>query len=152
MLLNNDIIESKQIVFDVTKKFVFIDNIDVFITLNVRSSKTIVQRLIHLRKIIVVSSHAELTIFIHNVNLSKSRNFLFESNDDIELNMYVHMINAIITIILIRNDKNVSIKIFKNYRLEHVTEIDFLNIFHIEEFENVKHLIIKEFKSIHQID
>ena len=152
MLLNNDIIESKQIVFDVTKKSVLIDSIDVFIILNVRSSKTIVQRLIHLRKTIVVSSHAELTISIHNVNLSKNRNFLFESDDDIELNIYVYMINAIITIILIRNDKNVSIKISKNYRFEHVIEIDFFNVFHIEEFENVKHLIIKKFKFIHQID
>ena len=80
MLLNNDIIKSKQIVFDVTKKFVHIDNIDVFIILNVQSSKIIIQRLIHLLKIIVVSSHAKLTIFIHNVNLSTNRNFLFESD------------------------------------------------------------------------
>ena len=42
ILLNNDIIESKQIVIDVTKKSIYIDNIDVSITLNVRSSKTIV--------------------------------------------------------------------------------------------------------------
>ena len=154
MLLNNDIIDSKQIVFDVTKKFVYIDSIDVFITLNIRSSKIVVQRLIHLLKIIVVSSHAELTISIHNVNLSTNRNFLFESNDDIELNMYAHLIDVIITIILIRNDKNLSIKMFKNYRLEHVIEIDFSNVFHIQEFDvdDVKYLIIKEFKFIHQTD
>ena len=80
-------------------------------------------------------------------------NSIHNTDDDIELNMYAHLINVIITIILIRNDKNMSIKVFKNYRLKHAIEIDFFNVFHIQNFdvENVKYLIIKKSKFIHRV-
>lgn len=135
-----------------TKKFTHIKSIKILIDLNVKLSTIFVQRLIHLRKIIVILSYIKTFIFIHNVNLSINKNFLFESNDNFELKIYVHIINVFIIIILIRNDKNVSIKIFKNYRLRRIFEINFFNTFYIQNDKNVRCLIIKKSKFIHKIN
>ena len=96
-------------------KRVVIKNIDAFIFFDVRSLKIVFQRFVHLRQIIIVLSHTQIIISIHNVCLSISRNFLFELNDDVKLNMYVHFIDVNTISILIRNDKIVFVKISKNF-------------------------------------
>ena len=149
MLIDNDIIDSEQFIIDMKIKQITIENIDVSISIEVRSAKTSLQRLIHLKKIVIISSHIEMTISVHNVNLSVSRDFLFESENS-KLVMYVHLIDVSTTAILIRNDKNISIKISRNYRLDRVSELDFSNVFHIDNSNDVRHLAIKKSKTSHR--
>ena len=153
MLFENDVINSKKIVFDVAKKFVVISNTDVIIALKSRLIKNVILKLVHLRKSIVVSVRIEIIVDVHNACLLKSRNFLFELNNDvIELIMYAYLVDAFTFSILIRNDKNYSVKIFKNARLDKIIEIDFSNVFQIEANENVRFLIIRQFKATHRDD
>ena len=116
MLIDNDIIDFEQFIIDMKIKQIVIENIDVSIFIEMKSIKTSFQRLIHLKKIVIISSHIEMIISIHNVNLFVFCDFLFESKNTI-LIMYVHFIDVNIIAILIRNDKNISIKISRNYRL-----------------------------------
>ena len=149
MLIDNDIIDSEQFIIDMKIKQTTIENIDVSISIEVKSTKTSLQRLIHLKKIVIISSHIEMIISVHNVNLSVSRDFLFESENS-KLVMYVHLIDVSTTAILIRNDKNISIKISRNYRLDRVSELDFSNVFHIDNSNDVRHLAIKKSKTSHR--
>ena len=154
ILIENDITSVEKFIIDMTKKRVVINNIDIFIALNIRSFNIAIQRLIHLRKIIVIFLNTKIIISIYNVTLLNNRDFLFESNNNIKLSMYVHFVNAFTFSIIIRNEQNVLIQISRNYRLSRIFELDFSNIFYIENSNqnNVRHLIIKKLKFVHQIE
>ena len=106
MLIDNDVLDSKNVVINSVKKQTFIINIETTIFVNIRSSKTSIQRSVHIRKTIVISSQFEIIIFIHHVFFSINKIFLFESIDDINFILYVHLMNIFISIILIRNKRN----------------------------------------------
>ena len=154
IFFNNDITNIEKFIINMTKKRVIINNIETFIVLNIRSFKIAIQRLIHLRKIIDVFSYVEIIISIYNFILSNSENFLFESNNDLKLSMYVYFVDAFTFFIIIRNEQNVSIQILKNYRLNRISKFDFSNVFYIDDSNenNVRHLIVKKFKFVHRID
>ena len=153
MLLNNDIIEFKDFVIDMIKRHAIIDNIDIIISLKVRFLKLTIQRFIHLKKITIISSHVELIVDVHHVELSITRDFLFESNDNFNFILYVHLVDAFIKFIIVRNDRKFSIMISRNFRLDRVFEIDFSNDFHIDiDDDDVKYLVVKKLKFTHKDD
>ena len=71
MLINNDVIEFESIMINLIKKQAFIINIDVIISIKVKLLKNNIQRLVHIRKIIVISFYIEIVVFINDTNLSK---------------------------------------------------------------------------------
>ena len=154
IFFDNDITNIEKFIIDMTKKRVIINNIEIFIVLNIRSFKIAIQRLIHLRKIIVVFLYIEMIISIYNFILSNNQDFLFESNNDFKLSMYIYFVDAFTFFIIIRNEQNVSIQISRNYRLNRILKFDFSNIFYIDDSNknNVRHLIVKKFKFVHRID
>ena len=154
MLIDNDVFDSKNVVINSIKRQTFIINTEITIFVNIRSSKTSIQRSIYIRKITVISSQFEIAIFIHHVSFSISKNFLFESIDDINFILYVHLVNASISVILIRNERNQTIQISRNFRLDRITKLNFSNVFQIsiENVDNAKHLTIKKSKFTHKND
>ena len=154
MFIDNDVFDSKDVVINSIKRQAFIINTKAIIFVNIRSFKTSIQRSIHIRKITVISSQFEVTISIHHAFFSASRNFLFELTDDINLTLYAHLVNAFTSVILIRNDRNQTIQISRNFRLDRITKLNFLNVFQIsiENVNSVKHLTVKKSKSTHKND
>ena len=154
IIFDNNITNIEKFIIDMIKKRVIIDNIEIFVVLNIRSFKIAIQRLIHLRKIIVVFLYIEMIISIYNFILSNNRDFLFESNDDLKLSIYAYLVDTFTFFIVIRNEQNVSIQILKNYRLNHISKFDFSNVFYIDNSNenNVRHLIVKKFKFLHRIN
>ena len=151
MFFDNNILSSKIIVINIVKKFVIIESIDAFISLKTRFDKIVVQHSIHLRKTAIISSYSKITISINHLTLLTIKNFLFELNNDLNVFIYVYLIDVFIVAVLIRNDKNVSIKIFRNFRLDQVFEIDYSNTFHIKNvFEKIRNLIVKRPKFTHK--
>ena len=151
MLLGNDVIDSEKIVLDVTKKSAVIGSTDATIALKPRSARNAISKLVHLRKSVVVPARTEMTVDVHNACLPKSRDFLFESSDDVtELAMYAHLVDVSTSSILVRNDKNYSVKIPRNARLGKITEIDFPNAFQVEADEDVRSLATKQSKATHR--
>ena len=153
MFLNNDILKPKSIAINIAKKSIFIDSIKIIIALKTRSIKNVVQRSIHLRKTIIIPFYVKITISVNHLNLSKFKNFLFESNNDLNIFIYAHLMNIFILIVIVRNDKSVLVKISKNFRFEQVSKINFLNVFQIDNCEkNVRELIVKHRKFFYQND
>ena len=154
MLIDNDVIDVEKIIINSIKRKTFIINIDVIVSIKVKSSKTSIQRLVHIRKIIVISSLTKMTIFIHHSFLSIIRNFLFEFANDINLTLFVHMIDTFIFVVMIRNDEHQTVKIFRNFRLKRISELKYINVFqiYVENVEEMKFLTIKKFKFIHKFE
>ena len=153
MLLNNDIIEFENFVIDMIKRHAIIDNIDIIISLKIRFFKLTIQRFVHFKKITIISSHVEMIVVVHHVELSTTRDFLFESNDSLNFILYAYLVDASIKSIVVRNDREFSIMISRNFRLDRVFEIDFSNDFHIDiDNDDVKYLIVKKSKFTHKND
>ena len=152
MLIDNDIIDFEDFDINMTKRETIIESIDVIISLKVRSLKSAIHKSVHLKKTIVVSSHVAIVISVHHVDLSITRDFLFESNDELNLIMYVHLVDSDIRCVMMRNDKDQSIRIFKNYQLNRIFEIDYSNAFHFDSYvdDDLTHLTVKEFKITHR--
>ena len=153
MFLNNDIIEFENFVIDIIKKHAMINNIDIIISLKIRFFKLTIQRFVHFKKIIVISSHVEMIVVVHHAELSITKDFLFESNDNFNFILYAHLVDAFIKSIIVRNDKEFPVMISRNFRLDKISEIDFFSDFHIDiDDENVKYFVVKESKFTHKND
>ena len=151
MLLNNNILKSKNIAINIIKKFALIDSINITIALKTRLIKIAIQHSIYLKKIVVVLFYSKITVSINYFSLLNIKNFLFEFNNDLNIFIYIYIINIFINVVIVCNNKSVSIKIFKNFRFERMFEIDFFNAFFIDDiFEKIFELIFKRSKIIYQ--
>ena len=70
-----------------------------------------------------------MIVFIYHLFLSTSKNFLFKFVDDINLTMFVHMIDTFSFVVIIRNDEHQIIKFFRNFRLKRINELKYINVF-----------------------
>ena len=73
--------------------------------------------------------------------------FFFEFNN-INFTIYTHLINALIQIVLIRNDNFKIVKISRNFRLKYLIEMNYSNVFFVDD--NIVKLIIKTSYSSHK--
>ena len=90
MFIDNDVIVSKSVVFNLIKKQVFIDNCNVIIIFNVRLRINYVQqRFIHVKKIIVLSSRNQMIIFIYHFVTNCSSIAIFYSNLTNQISFYM---------------------------------------------------------------
>ena len=128
MLLNNDVIESEKIDVNISNKSIYIDSCEVIVSLEVRTSRVIVQISIHARKITVIFSHNELILSMHYIIVSFDRDYLFELNE-LNLSFYAYLIDSIFKHIVVRNEDSQVVHIFRNCRVDHMIEIDFINVF-----------------------
>ena len=103
MLLNNNIIDSKRIVFNSIENAAHIENCDVSIHLNIKTLKNVIHTSMHVRKIMIIALHNEIVVSIYYIIISANRDFLFELKE-IKFSFYVHLINVDLKNILIKND------------------------------------------------
>ena len=76
-----------------------------------------------------------MTISIHRIVVSEHK-YIFKSERIANFFVYVHIIDADTKAILIQNDNTKLIKLFRNFRLKNLIEINFFNAMHI----NTKYL------------
>ena len=154
IFINNDVIDVEKIIINSIKRETFIINIDVIVSIKVKSSKISIQRLVHIRKIIIISSLTKIIVFIHHSSLSTNKDFLFEFVDDINLTLFVYMIDTFIFVVMIRNDEHQTIKISRNFRLKWINELKYINVFqiYVENIEKMKFLTIKKSKFTHKFE
>ena len=132
----------------IIKKSVLIDNINVIIALKICLVKSAIQRSIYLKKTVVVLFYSKIIVLINYFNLSNIKIFLFEFNNDLNIFIYVYIINVFINIVIVRNNKSVSIKIFRNFRFDQVFKINFFLMFFINDaFEKIFELTFKRSKT-----
>ena len=154
MLIDNDILELEKFFIDLDKDEAYIDSCNIIVFIEVqRRFNNFIQRFVHIKATIVILSKSKIIVNIHHlVNvILRDRDFLFESNE-LNLIIYAYMMNIIIETILIRNDKDQSIRIFKNLRLDKLIEINYSNIFHTNtNVDDVINLVRKISKITYQI-
>ena len=152
ILIDNDVIDSKNIVINFINKKTFIRNCDVKMLVEVRTREIYAQqRSIYAKKIITFSSRNQLTIFVHYLvdELSFDRDFLFELND-IEFSLYVHLIDAFTKTILLVNDTNEVIRISRNFRLNKLIKLNYSQVFYLKKNFDITKLIIRKLKFNHK--
>ena len=144
MLLRNDVIDSKKIDVNILNKSTYIDSCEIIVNLEVRTFKISIQTSVHARKITIISSHNELMLSMHYTTMSFDRNYFFESNE-FNLSLYVHLIDFTFKHIVVRNESNQTMHIFRNCRIDHMIEIDFVNAFqiHVDETEEIVDLVLR---------
>ena len=137
-LFDNDILNSKQIVFNVDKKIVIIDNCQNFvIKFNVINIDLSIKRIVRVNSIIKISIKFNVTISFKlrdkNNVLSIERNFMFVSkridrlnkNDDV----LSHIINFVIENVLINNANTKNVFLFKNCHIDTIQKYEKKNCF-----------------------
>ena len=139
MLLNIDFIDSKKIDINIFNKIAHIDSCEVIAFLKIRTLKVVVQTSIYVTKTTYVSSRSKIFLSIHHIVMSADRDFFFESNE-LNVFLYAHLINAKFKHILIRNDSNHTVHIFKNCRMKRLTKLNFFNVFQIN-FDEIEKII-----------
>ena len=151
IFIDNNVIDSKRWNINLNKKQIFVENCEIVVSINIqrRSIDQSQHKSIYIIKISIISLDSKMTIFIYYLAnaIFNDRDFFFEF-DNINFIMYVYLINASIQTILIRNDNFKIVKISRNFRLKYLIEINYSNVFFVDE--NIVELIMKISRSSHK--
>ena len=129
ILINTDIFTSENFVLDFKQNQTLINSCDVIIFITSRRHfKSMIHHMISFKKIIIIFSRFQLRVRIHHLIFFQKRDFLFES-ENINFSMYVHVIEFDIKSILLQNEKNKSIKVFRNFRFDRVVKLNYFNVY-----------------------
>ena len=152
MLIGNDVTGPEKWNMDYIQNQAVIGSCGVTIPLDIRRRSVTgqpVHKPVHIKKSVVVPPQAEMTIPIHHLagSLPNDRDYLFEP-DESDLTLYAHLMDASTEAILVRNDGKQAVKIPRNFRLGHLTEIDYPNAFFASE--GAEDLAMKAPRSTHK--
>ena len=146
VLIDNDVLNSEKFDIFISTSSAYIEscNVIILIFVNNRSSSRTIS--IHATKTMIISSKSEQTIFIHKISLS-NRHYIFESANA-NFSIYSHIVDTTTNVILIRNDENRFVKIFRNFHLNKLIEFDYFNVYLISNY--LYDLIIRKSKTEHK--
>ena len=152
LFINNDIFESKNMIFYVNKNKLIIKSCDNFITsLHVTYKKNErVKRTIRSLTIIIILFYSCGAVLMKykNEKFSHNRDFIFNFYDvdrfDVEKEMFFHIVNVNFCFVQIRNITNKSIFIIKSERLNILMKYEKKNCYLINS--KIRHLIVKSWK------
>ena len=146
LLIENDVLNSELINISTFTNSVFIKSCEIIISICIKIKFFSQVRAIHAINT-VISSRSKFTISIHKITTSE-RNYMFESKKIKNISVYAHVMNVDTSSILVRNEKDKSIRISRNFRLSNLIELEYLNVLQV----NTEHadLILKISKSIHK--
>ena len=141
ILLDIDILNAKQINIDLINKVMIIStcqNLVVIIKI-VSKSNVRIKRIVHVKKIIIFDKTIiKMSIYLKK-KLFDDRDYFFESNQT-ELTVvlkkiegfYIHICNCNVDFVQIKNDKFISIVVFRRVRLRTFTKYEKKNCYQIE--------------------
>lgn len=109
MLIENDVMNSKEIIVDSQNKIAYIRSCKIIVSIEVRTLDLAITKSIYLRKTTLISLQSKLSMKIHNLAISSDRDFLFELKKISCLIAYAHLIDANTKIVILRNDFDQSI-------------------------------------------
>lgn len=124
-----------------------IENCSVTIFIIIRRHFKFVDQMICLKKSIIISIQFQMQMKIHHFNFSKKKIFLFKF-ENANFEFYVHVMRFETADVLIRNDENKFIKMFRNFRLRRITEMKYFNVYFV--INDIMNLIVKKSEQSHQ--
>ncbi len=116
MLIENDILKSKEIIINVQQKTAIIRNYEnLIIEVKIHQRESFVKRNVVSQFASLISFDSYVKIFYKIKDLLTNRDFFFESSSEVSIFIYSHVIDARTTEIIIRNKSAKSMKISRNY-------------------------------------
>ena len=149
ILIDNDIMSSKDISIDSDKYTAHIESCKITILVEIKNSRTTVSKLVHSRKTTIISSRTKLSIEIHHLVVF-DKEYLFELEDISYLTTYAQLVNVFTKVVVLRNESNKSIQVSRNHRLSRLNEFDYFNAYHFDIIDDAKSLVAKCFEIIHK--
>ncbi len=144
MLIDNDILESEDIIIDVQHKMTTIRSCEnLMIEIKIHQRESFVRRNVINQFVNIISSKAYVKISYKMKNLLSNRDFLFESFSEVSIFIYAHVIDARITDVIVRNESAKSMKISRNFKLKVAQKIQYDDCFHVSQKH---HLTLQTFK------
>jgi hypothetical protein len=141
MLIENDILESKEIIIDIQEKKVIISSCqNMIIEVKIHQKESFVRRNVINQFVSVISLDFYAKILYKIRDLSTNRNFLFESFSEVSVFIYAHVIDVKTIDVIVRNESEKSMKISRNFKLEVAQEIEYEDCFYISQEH---HLILQ---------
>ena len=145
--IENDVLNSKLINIFTFTCTVFINNCDVIVSIIIKTKFISQFRLIHAINT-DISTRFEIVISIHKITIF-DRDYMFKSKTKMtNLSIYVYIIDYNVILILIRNENDKSIHIFRNFRFENLIELNHFNVLQVSADHSI--FIFKIFKIIHK--
>lgn len=149
LFLNNDIFYfEKNNIFNSTR-ITHIDNCDVIISIINWTEEKLQIKTVYTIKAFTLFFKTECLISIYNMSFLFNRNFFFELVDT-NFVIFAHLINFNTSFILVRNDPEQFMKIFRNFKLKTIKSFDYSSVYQVD-LTNMFDLAIRQFKSEHQI-
>lgn len=130
ILIDNNILNSKLFDISMSNKTRHTESCDIIISIII-VNHCFQLKLIHSVKINLISLHSGKLIFIHKISV-QNRDYFFESVNLVNIFIYAYLINIKINFILIRNDDNKVLRIFRNFKLNKIIEFEYVNAFQID--------------------
>ena len=134
LLIGTDILNPEKFKVDFEKDEACIGSCGVTIPVFVKTRAVPVNKSIHLKKTTIIPPHSIVPVPIHNLatELPSDRDFMFEPNE-VSFSLYAHMVNSETKAVLVRNDEDRAIRIPRNLRLGHLTEMEYPNAYYAGE-------------------
>ena len=144
MLIEMNIMKSEQINIIISKKQIIIDICqNTVISIEIHLQSSFIKHIIHVKFNIVISSHTKQLISVHHIRHLPEQDFLFKSKDSSNLVLYAYMIDFSLSVIITQNKLNQPISIRHNQRLEHFTELNYEECYHVVISESTQNLAIQ---------
>ena len=128
MLIDNDIMKSKNINVSLNKRIAYIENCKMIVSIKIKSFEILIIKSVHLRKITIISFHSKISMKIHYLIVFDFRIFSFKFDEINLLIIYAHLINAFINEILFRNKFNRFIRVPRNYHLKKFIKLKYIKL------------------------
>ena len=120
ILIRNNIIGPKNIIIDVVNKQARIKSCNAISTITTKPREEYIRKRILAKDLTIISLKSEKILATRSVNLLLDRDFIFKPTKQVNLTIFTYLIDYKISAILIRNDSNSSIQIFKKLKLEYI--------------------------------
>ena len=141
MLIENDLLNSKNFIIDIEKKSTTIENCEINISLKIQSKESYIRKIVHAQNIVVLLSSEKQLISI-KIKIFENRNFFFESDANANFTMCSHILNTNTKQILIKNEFVNIVKVSRRIRLNQISKMNCDNCFQISETD----MTVKSFK------
>jgi hypothetical protein len=131
MFIDNDDLESKNIIIDVQHKMTTIRNCEnLTIEVKIHQKEFFVRRNVINQFVNVISSKTYAKILYKMKALFSNRDFLFKSSSEVSISIYTHVIDVRMIDVIVRNESVKSIKISRNFKLEKTQKIQYDDCFY----------------------
>ena len=129
LLIGNDIIDPEGIVVDVVNKSAFIGSCKIKIEIFARPRGEFIKKKIHVKSATLVPSHSNVILPTKFIDLPENRDFLFELITQANFTLFAHLVDHIMTGVLVRNEIDSLIQVSRKLKLGNVLEMDYEKCF-----------------------